>query len=686
MNKPHSGWILLGTLLLGGSSIALTLSDLPLFVTSSVAPNVVLTLDDSGSMRNAYLPDICQDKDDCTELDNRWAKSSTGNSMYYNPQLLYPAPLKSDLSRWTTSFTQAWRNGFYTNDNISGNPYTASVSLSSGYRPTAVMQMTSGINCLSQSRQAQTGFECYMGHYSGDLTSLGVTGADKVAPAYYYNFSSTLPGCSGSKTDNACYQLVKVGSSSGPGTQDLNGDGVINASDKDERQNFANWYSFYRTRNLTVISAASLAFAEIDPSVRVGWQALNSCRGSQTSLLTSNCSGWDAISVGSNAIQALSDTQQRQDFYNWIFRLPSMGDTPLREAMQRAGDYFSMASGADSPYNNIPGSASSGQYGCRRNFHVMMTDGVWNDSVNNVGNLDNTSTSLPASAGSYDPNSAFSRVYRDSYRDTLADLAFKYWSTDLAPALTNNLTSILDAKDSYNASGSYGSGDGNKDTDNQIFWNARNNPATWQHMSNFTIGLGLSQYLGAAGLTWGGDTYSGSFIDIANGNIAWPKIQNGMGQSSSGSNIYGQSTHDLWHAAVNSRGQFFSADSPAALKDAFASSLRYIRSQTSTAAALAANSTQANADTQIFKAQFDTTKWNGQLFAYRFDKVQGVLSAVQWSAAAAMPAHYNRKIFGLKPSSTACNTKFDSVTSVDFIWGNLSSCQQAALNQGGSLG
>ncbi|MEY5098230.1 MAG: hypothetical protein RJA36_949 [Pseudomonadota bacterium] len=659
MKKPHSGWILLGTLLLAGSSIALTLSDLPLFVTGSVAPNVVLTLDDSASMRRAYLPEICKNDDVCADLDNRWSKSSYANSLYYNPQLIYPAPLNADLSRLDTSFTKAWRNGFYTVSNP--NNY---INLATGYRPTAVMQMGSNtLNCKNSNSGSSNINECYMGHFSQDLAALGLTDkqADRPTYAYYYNYDANLQGCSGSKSDNACYRLIRVGSASGPGNTD-------------ERQNFANWYSFYRTRNLTVISAASLAFAELDPSVRVGWQALNSCRGSETSLLTTSCDGWSGGN-GSNAIKEFRDTQHRQDFYDWLFALPSNGDTPLRQAMMRAGDYFSMTSGADSPYNNIPGNASSGQYDCRRNFHVMMTDGVWNDNVNGGGNRDSTSTSLPASAGSYNPDSAYSRVYRDDSSDTLADLAFRYWSTDLAPTLDDKLTAIKDAQDSYDLSGAYGQGDGNRDRDEQVYWNARNNPATWQHMSNFTIGLGLSDYLGAVGLNWAGDTYSGSFLDIANGRQTWPRVQLGMGESAPGSAVYGLSTHDLWHAAVNSRGQFFSAESPAALKDAFASSLRYIRSQTSTAAALAANSTQADADTQIFKAQFDTSKWNGQLFAYRFDKSQGALSAVQWSAAAAMPAHYDRKIFMRTASGSA-----------DFAWNNLSTSQKSALNQSDNLG
>jgi type IV pilus assembly protein PilY1 len=36
---------------------AITLSDIPLFLTAPVEPNIVMTLDDSGSMAWAFVPD-----------------------------------------------------------------------------------------------------------------------------------------------------------------------------------------------------------------------------------------------------------------------------------------------------------------------------------------------------------------------------------------------------------------------------------------------------------------------------------------------------------------------------------------------------------------------------------------------------------------------------------------------------
>ena len=48
----------------GVSMAALDIPEMPLFLTSTgVTPNIVLTLDDSGSMSRAFTPDLCGNPD-----------------------------------------------------------------------------------------------------------------------------------------------------------------------------------------------------------------------------------------------------------------------------------------------------------------------------------------------------------------------------------------------------------------------------------------------------------------------------------------------------------------------------------------------------------------------------------------------------------------------------------------------
>ena len=720
MKHPRLKLALTSLLLLAGHADGLDIANNPLFVAGNLAPNLVLTLDDSGSMRRAYVPEVCGDSSDCDQLANRWTKSAQGNGLYYDPTEIYDAPRNADGSSRSTSFSAAWRNGFYISGSAGGLNFATTVDLGSAYQPSANLDMQAipperfmgrdvetkgstgtnssftignfqnvngsagshnpGSNLLSvvvngtiMSRGgASTSSTCASGRPSGDkqfTTYLSgstltlcfrQTGSDlpiqvsylrsDAGPAYYNLFNSNRSGCSdpvAQKRNNACYDTVIVGTTSGPGG-------------RDERQNFANWYSFWRTRNLATISAASLTFANLGATTRVAWQALNTCRGSSSSLVTNACQGWTG-SYGSNAIRDFGNGTQRGNFYNWLFKLPSSGGTPLRESLKRVGEYF-RTTGENSPYDNDFTTANSGQYSCRRNFHVMMTDGIWNDA-DVYQDYDARTQSLP-DGSLYNPSDTSSghfRIFADRTAQTLSDLAFYYWLTDLS-SLANDLVPVVQDED--------GNGDGIKDPAGSIYWNPKNNPATWQHMVNFTIGLGLTEFLAAAGLDWNGDMYGGSYPRLQSGAMAWPPASSAMGDSGAD---YGKSAHDLWHAAINSRGRFFSVDSPRALQESFEKILSMVETATPTAAALASSTNttgQAGDKTRLFQARFDTRNWDGHLYALEVDAGNAGVGSPLWDAAAMLPAPAARNLF-MNDGSVGRN----------FTWNNLSNGQKAALDQ-----
>ncbi|WP_162232318.1 hypothetical protein [Methylogaea oryzae] len=157
-------------------------------------------------------------------------------------------------------------------------------------------------------------------------------------PAYYYVFytqigASKPAACTGAtanqKTDDNCYIKVEVGSASdiAPGTT------------AQKQQNFANWYSYFRTRNLATAAGAMQAFAGADGNIRVAWQGLSSC----TSFGTA-CAGWDGAAKD-NRIRRLNATlsngkTHKQELYEWLSRFPVSGSTYLRSAAVRAGGIF----------------------------------------------------------------------------------------------------------------------------------------------------------------------------------------------------------------------------------------------------------------------------------------------------------------------------------------------------------
>ncbi len=696
-------------------STLLQIPDYPLFLTAAgVPPNIVLTMDDSGSMARAYTPDLCGASGfSCTLLANRFAKSSTGNPMYYNPGIVYSEPPKADGTLYSTTFTSAHING-YDPDATYGDSYygSSNPNLSNNYRPTSERFFTPGgpngnpygasdhgfmanyasdVDCRSNKCQVSNGAGGWSTNgtqycYSDDSCKT------KGVPAYYYVFKSTCDPETQSQ-DNACYDIKIVGNQSGPA--DLNGDGIINGDD--ERQNFANWYSFYRVRTLAAISSALRSFGTISGTdsskiPRIAWQALNSCssttspltltNGAISDFVTTSCKGWKTNATGvSNAIKPFYDTH-KSDFYSWITRLPSYSGTPLRSAMIRAGRYFE-TSGDNSPYDNDLSAAGGEEYSCRKNYHIIMTDGRWNSDNPTIGNQDGNAP----------------KPYTDTMSNALADIAYYFWLTDLRTNLANNVSSSITNYSSTDpASCSPDSSTFSKPpspTDCKQFWNARNDPANWQHLVNFNIGLGLSGFLTNSNLVYDRGatepTYAGSYADLVSGAKTWPSTSTTASDGSA--NGADGNVADLWHAALNSRGKFYSADSPDDVVNAFQNILSTISSQAAAGggARVASNFARlSEANPTAFVGRFNDD-WSGSLEAFPFN-ADGTLGVTRyWEAGSLIPpgnGNLNsspRKIFTYLFADT--DNSIVSASPQEFIASTIcsgSNLLATALNKNGS--
>lgn len=630
----------------GTAEATIGVADEPLFLNVAVDPNIVVSLDDSGSMRWSIVPDALID----TSLDTtRRLRSSAFNALYYNPLVRYLPPKNaSGVSYANSTFAAAWINGF--------DPAKGTVNLSDNYMAslyhdpsasTTYGGRTGGYDLVFDSPSGTGGASNfgtgttipYYGRWNGSSYVVYTKGVQ----AYYYNFNASNGGaCNGTKGDDDCYNLVKVNSTSGPGTFDLNGDGVITAADRDERINFANWYSFYRNRVLATASGALLAFNDFPTNVRLAWQSLGECSSFGGTCKDKNGTNYD------NKIRRFTGTH-RTNFLNWLTRYPaSHGSTPLRDAMLSAAAYYGQT-GISSPYADDPQvTAGNPELSCRKNYHIMFTDGIWNGDVNMTGgnlpnNADNTSIPALPDGTAYNTGDATSTIFKDSNSNSLADLAFKYWATDLRTDLTNNVVPRTVDR-TGNAT--------------QQYWNPKNNPATWQNMVNYTVSLGMTGTL--LNPIWGGSTYSGDYSALAAGTKSWPATGSGM----SPGNVY-----DLWHAAVNSRGEFFSVESPNDLVVALKKVVTSILEATPSAAALAANSTSIQTGALVYQARFDSKDWTGDLIAYPV-QTNGTVGSALWQVKNLMPAATNRSIFTI---SNGAGTNFTACS-------NLSAAQKTALD------
>ncbi len=669
---------------LSASAAALNVSQKPLILSETVAPNLVFTLDDSGSMRWAFAPDDSGREGSASNLRNkRRGMSASTNPMYYNPNVKYRLPVKlnSDGSTpstgYSTSFTTAYHNGFqtsYGSVNLS-NSYRVSWNFSTdgavtydynssiGYAaPTGTiynlsenpindfggfenLDLTVGIpvtrdilgtthtftrnsNNSCTITPSTSGITC--ARNSGNSYRITRNRTQTAVPAYYYTYDPSLAGCNADKNNDACHRPVFVSANSGPGGAD-------------ERENFAIWYSFYRTRALATVSAANLAFNELASSARLTWQTLDVCNN----LNSSGC--------GTNFFREFSP-RHKANFLNWLAGVKFNSSTPLLAATKRAGEFYTEATPWAHTPNPMTSSGGRGttvtnpQHACRPSFHVLMTDGMWNDSSFPSGiSRHDGATFTPGATGdtqyNYDGKRAPFGNDAKTTTGTLADIAMHYWATDLRDSLANDLKPYVHTK--------------NTDPEKQ-FWDPRNNPATWQHMVNYTMGLGLSNSLNAAGIPWTGDTFGGSgYTSLSAGTAKWPAAS-----ASNANNVY-----DLWHAAINSRGEFFSVDSPDDMVKAFKDILNRIAERTTTAArpAVSASFVTDNAggslQSNVYATQFSSEDWSGELS-------KTTLAAGQtkklWTSTTRSPN--NRKIMMAGAETTSSKLKA-------FSWSNLGDLQ-----------
>ncbi|UVE18494.1 PilC/PilY family type IV pilus protein [Pseudomonas sp. LS44] len=687
----------------------------PLILTPSVAPNLILTLDNSGSMRLAYAPDTIGNT-----FASRRAKSNTFNPMYYDPAVTYKLPLKiaangsEAATPYSTSFTAAQNNGFLantttgtlnletsykvswdsawetalpstyvnttdygpslSNTRLAANPepdfyFTTTVTNTQSNGSTSTPYTVNNV-VFTVRRDSSTGTACTAvittplnnqtvtcsRNTNNNVYTITTNDRRKPAagvPAYYYVYDTSQTNCtsviSNRINDDNCYKLVNVSATSGQ----VRADDLLAGTD--ERLNFSRWYSFYRTRALATLSAANLAFDTLDPNVRLTWQNLGGTSGSSSCIILDSSGSSSSCSNIANYLRKFT-AQHRGNFFSWLTSFKFDQYTPLRAAVQRAGEFTRTDNAwAENPHplnttTGATGATVTGtQYACRANYHILMTDGRWNEnpvsfpSPSGTFMHDGANADLP---GSIDYGQQ--RPFADATTQTLADLAFHYWASD-ARALANTVKAYIPVTDT------------NATTQ---FWNPKNDPATWQHLSTFTIGLGLTESLQQPGLAWSGDTFGGAGYNALVNGTAWPPASD-----DSANNVY-----DLWHAAINSRGKFFSADNPSSIITAFAEILARINGGVASAGAPGVTASVVNdvLTRDVYETQLDSDDWSGNLSKYTISASGTRTAAWNVRARIANQTASNRTI---KMFSSTASSKL-----TNFTWDNLSPTQQALLN------
>lgn len=307
---------------------------------AQVKPNIMLLMDTSGSMAFTHMPDEVEAQTKPTSVGY---KSWQCNSLYFNPNSTYTPPPKGD-------------GGFFLNAVFGSARYDAFDSGS-----------TAVTNLSSEFRAYGTGNES--GSYVAASRTLISNSwpIDPAGAAYYYVHSSgsklnySAAPCTDADTFASDRNASKAATGGGTWTRIL--------VSTPQQTNFANWYSYYRTRMLLTKNAASSSFNPLNNSYRVGFITVDPTVGSTT-----------AGQVNADKFLAINDFSpgagaQREKWFSKLFAQKPGGASPAREGLSRVGRYFGNKFDG---INTGMGGVDPMQYSCQKNFTIMTTDGYWN--------------------------------------------------------------------------------------------------------------------------------------------------------------------------------------------------------------------------------------------------------------------------------------------------------------------
>jgi type IV pilus assembly protein PilY1 len=366
----------------------------------------------------------------------------------------------------------------------------------------------------------------------------------------------------------------------------------------EEMTNFANWYAYYKSRNQMMKTAVGQAFQALTANYNVGIVSLSV-----------------AAAEGAMTPPREFSSTNRSDWYTRLYAMDGSQSTPIRQALHAIGKMYAN----QSPYNYSAANAAV-QYPCQQNFTFITTDGYWNggaaSTVVNNDNVENAARFCTRSSGCLDPST-------QSY-NSLADVALYWYNGGSNTTLSSLRTDLED----WTKTGQVPAANGDN---NRL------------HMNTYALGLGVDGIMNYESKydtlpAPGGDFYkliTGVTTGCPwnnNGAYVWPDPKTG---DNSGSAAYQSRVDDLWHAAINGHGKYFSASDPTQVVQGLSSALSNIEVRIGAAAAAATSTPNiSQEDNDIFSSTFTTVKWYGELSDRKIDTATGVVSSTAlWTSS-----------------------------------------------------
>ena len=541
----------------------------------SIKPNIFFILDDSGSMSYSYLGEEVWTHQYINKVGYR---SSLCNKIFYDPEVNYQPPVDANGNLFPNiDFFKAPFDGFQAG--------SIKIDLSREFMAwRSINSIPATPNNTDTTEYMEDCKDCKINETNKEDIK------NNPESAYYFVYKGNKKDKLGSNSNEDHCKDNKFDTASTSGNANWVKVIVSNQSSKkniDERINFANWFSYYRTRILMTKTVVGYVFSALDNNYRVGFSAIS-------------YSGVAPMrNSRSNSFLNIVDfnSEQKAQFYTKIYNTFPGGTTPLRAALSKAGQIYAgrLISNDNDPV----------QFSCQKNVSILFTDGYWTtsgetstygpfqiDGSTEVGNRDKD---LPA------PKGEGSIVWSNS----LADVAAYYYETDLRTLALNNCRGDRNVCENNVPLAKDGSG------------------KNFQNMITHTVGLG------AKGLLDYQDYYesalSGDFYDIKNKIIGWPAPT---------ANNDKAKIDDLWHAAVNSGGKYFYVNDSKNLIQKLSETLTVIQAKEGSAAAAASSSQEpVQRNNVMYISSYRSLAWDGDIEARDITlSTVGVSSELKWSA------------------------------------------------------
>lgn len=510
--------------------------------------------------------------------------------------------------------------------------------------------------------------------------------ADPVLPAlaYYYIYLPGATVASGGMDNPANYVLVEINrrdATSGilypratTRTDCTTTDGACTWAE--EAQNFANWFTYYRTRLFSAIATSAEALSNLRngrDQIRLGYGSINYFPGGTNPFnptgnslpTTMTIDGQTSVGHLVRGVRPFREelpppvpgsNSRRQEVFDWLFSLRATGATPNREALDAIGRYFSR-SDDQGPWITPNGKLRSGgttvtgrwssdegateQISCRRSYAIMVTDGEWTNRPSGQPLVENRSgtalnaltttapqvTQLNSNTADFVPYSPtlmpqFGGGNGNTQTGTLTDIALLYWSRDLRTDLRNNVQVV---------------------TPSAV--NRQGDPAFWQHMQPYLIGYGISASMDTAAVRDYVAALSAGTTPLPAQPSSWPWPQVQMNDNvitdrdagvfppltgplcncSATTNPSGCGrVNDTMRAALAGRGDFLAAPNVSLLAQGIANAFSAIAQIDASASSFGGRSGTLTAGDRLFQASFRTQSWTGRVDSFN---AQALLSA-----------------------------------------------------------